>query len=150
MHPVGMMRRTFTLAQANALIPYLTDQFTETRRLAKELRALRLDVQERDHTRALQTGERTRTASSLSEETLRRIETLEAQIRSRVEETASLGIEVRRIDGLVDFPAWVEGQVAFLCWRFGEERICFWHPTTQGFDGRRALASDETDRPELN
>jgi hypothetical protein len=147
--PFGMMRRTFTLAQANALVPYLLEQFNETRRLASELRTLRLDARERDHARALQSGGRLATPPP-SDEIARRITMLEEQIRARIEETASLGIEVRRIDGLVDFPSWMEGQLAFLCWRFPEDKIGFWHPSTTGFDGRRQLPSDEDARPELN
>ena len=49
-----------------------------------------------------------------------------------------------------DFPAWIEGQMGFLCWRFGEDKIGYWHPTTAGFDGRRALPSDQLSAPELN
>lgn len=171
--PFSMMRRTFTLAQANALVPYLLEQFAETRKLATELRALRLDVRERDHTRALQ-GKRSaqraqpaeagvracserapqdggRIASApTGDEIAKRILVLEEQIRARIEETVSLGVEVRRIDGLVDFPAWIEGQLAFLCWRFPEDKVGFWHPTTTGFDGRRQLSADEDARPDLN
>ena len=42
-------------------------------------------------------------------------------------------------EGLVDFHAVIDGQPAFLCWRYGEESIAWWHPTDTGFAGRRPL-----------
>jgi len=26
-----------------------------------------------------------------------------------------------------------------LCWRLGEERVMWWHETSEGFDGRRPI-----------
>jgi len=51
-----------------------------------------------------------------------------------------LGIHLRQIEtGLVDFPALVSGRPIWLCWRLGEERVEWWHETTEGFDSRRRL-----------
>jgi hypothetical protein len=41
--------------------------------------------------------------------------------------------------GLVDFPAVVDGQDAFLCWRLGEAEVAYWHSPDDGFQGRRPL-----------
>jgi hypothetical protein len=140
-----MFSRTFSLAQANALVPWLAAQFGETRRLAQELRDLRAAVSEREQMQSLEEGGRRRTVQ-IPEEMLSQISAIEGQIRERIEETVALGIEVRRIDGLVDFPSWIDGQVGYLCWRFGEDKITFWHPTTAGFDGRRPLPDNVVDR----
>ena len=49
-------------------------------------------------------------------------------------------IHLRQIEtGLVDFPALVSGRPIWLCWRLGEERVEWWHETTEGFDSRRRL-----------
>jgi hypothetical protein len=51
------------------------------------------------------------------------------------------GVQLRDLgSGLVDFPAVVEGQDAFLCWRLGEPEVAHWHPVADGFGGRRPLA----------
>jgi hypothetical protein len=42
--------------------------------------------------------------------------------------------------GLVDFPAEIEGEVALLCWQYGEKEVRHWHPLDGGFTGRRPLA----------
>jgi hypothetical protein len=50
------------------------------------------------------------------------------------------GAEVKSIDeGLLDFPAYIEGQPAYWCWRAGEDDIRWWHPRDTGFAGRRAI-----------
>lgn len=127
-----MLRATFTLAQANALIPYLTVQFEKMRKLSDELRLLK--SKSRDH--AAPRGLLAERSPSRV-----RIEELEREIRASIEETTQLGIEVRRVDGLCDFPAWLEGQLVYLCWKFGENEISHYHSTNAGFDGRRPLST---------
>jgi len=41
--------------------------------------------------------------------------------------------------GLLDFPAWREDHEVYLCWRYGEARIAFWHEIEAGFGGRQPL-----------
>jgi hypothetical protein len=63
-----------------------------------------------------------------------------ATLRREVETFAERGILLRDPQaGLLDFPAEVDGQEAYLCWRVGEERIGYWHGTQAGFSGRRPL-----------
>jgi hypothetical protein len=55
-------------------------------------------------------------------------------------ELTGLGVIVRDpANGLVDFPTERDGQPAFLCWKAGEDRIAWWHPTETGFSGRQPL-----------
>lgn len=41
--------------------------------------------------------------------------------------------------GLVDFPAELDGQRVFLCWRLGEGRVGWYHDEQTGFSGRKPL-----------
>jgi hypothetical protein len=41
--------------------------------------------------------------------------------------------------GLVDFPAIIEGETVFLCWRSDEDTLSWYHPIDEGFSGRRPL-----------
>jgi hypothetical protein len=41
--------------------------------------------------------------------------------------------------GLVDFPAVIDGQTVFLCWRSDESELAWYHPVKEGFQGRRRL-----------
>ena len=62
------------------------------------------------------------------------------RIESYLRELEDLGIELRDLEtGLVDFPALVNGEPAFLCWKPGDEDIRWWHAASQGFADRRPL-----------
>ena len=41
--------------------------------------------------------------------------------------------------GLVDFPAMIEGQEVFLCWRSDEEDIKYYHEIEAGYSGRKLI-----------
>jgi hypothetical protein len=41
--------------------------------------------------------------------------------------------------GLVDFSAWHADHEVCFCWKFGEERIGFWHEVDAGFAGRKPI-----------
>lgn len=42
-------------------------------------------------------------------------------------------------DGLVDFPAIIEGREVFLCWKGDEENISFYHEMDKGFTDRKPI-----------
>lgn len=42
-------------------------------------------------------------------------------------------------EGLVDFPHLKDGREVYLCWKYGEEGIHFWHEVGEGFAGRVPL-----------
>lgn len=63
-----------------------------------------------------------------------------------VSELRELGVEPKGLaDGLVDFPAMLDGNVVNLCWRFGEEKIEFWHTLDGGFSGRQDIDPGQFD-----
>ena len=74
-------------------------------------------------------------------QTLRmRMQGLVDQMQAAALQLDGSGIQLRDIaTGLVDFPALVAGRPVWLCWRLGEERIDWWHETSEGFDSRRRL-----------
>ena len=54
-------------------------------------------------------------------------------LMAKVNELEDLGVRVRDIDmGLIDFPAIRFGNTVFLCWRYGESDIEFWHGANEG------------------
>ena len=61
-------------------------------------------------------------------------------IMAKVAQIEDMGIKVRDIDlGLIDFPAMRFGTTVYLCWRYGESDIEFWHAANEGFTGRKSL-----------
>ena len=120
-----MVPRTFTVSQANALVPWLTVVFTEVRAYVDELLSRRRY--------SSQSGKVTDT---IAED---RIHQLEARIRILLEEVTAMGLEVRRVDGMVDFPSWRGDEMVYLCWQLGEARILHWHPMHSGWPERRTI-----------
>ncbi len=43
------------------------------------------------------------------------------------------------VTGLVDFPHELEGRIVYLCWKFGEDDVAWWHEVEDGFAGRQPL-----------
>jgi hypothetical protein len=51
-----------------------------------------------------------------------------------------LGVVVKDVNtGLVDFPSQRDGREVFLCWRYGEERVAYWHDLDAGVAGRQEV-----------
>ena len=63
-----------------------------------------------------------------------------------VEILESTGVVVKSIDqGLLDFPAKRFDEEVWLCWKYGETEIKFWHEKDSGFMGRKPIeVSDES------
>ncbi len=57
-----------------------------------------------------------------------------------VHKVLATGVQVKDINtGLLDFPAWRVDHEVCLCWKYGEEKIGFWHEIEAGFAGRRPI-----------
>lgn len=49
-------------------------------------------------------------------------------------------ISVKDVEqGLVDFPAVIDGREVLLCWKDPESEVAFWHTLEAGFPGRKPL-----------
>jgi hypothetical protein len=65
------------------------------------------------------------------------------QLRTALEQIQETGCQVKDLDvGLLDFPTRYRGAEVLLCWRFGEDRIDFWHGLEEGFGGRKPIDQD--------
>ena len=63
-----------------------------------------------------------------------------ADVKSALEHIESTGCVVKDLDvGLLDFPAILENEEVYLCWRLGEDRIRFYHRQDEGCAGRKPL-----------
>ena len=132
-----MQERTFTLAEANDLAPWLEERFQAMAPLRAEL------VRQQESLLSLLRRRRSNGHSSSEEEiseTQRIVAQLTQRLQDAVSEITSRGILVRDIGrGLVDFPSYRDGDVVYLCWQRGEPSVDWWHPTDTGFSGRRRL-----------
>ncbi len=135
-----MIRRAFSVEQANAVLPHVRATFRrieagreEARTRADKIAVLDalwghavLDPANPDH--AELEGHR---------KGLARIQrAIESLVRERL---TGVGIRLPSggVDhGLVDFPSTLEGRWVYLCWHAGESEVGYWHEIETGFAGR--------------
>jgi hypothetical protein len=130
------MPRTFTLAEANALLPRLREILAEMQAKKAELDQVRGDL-----------GQMTATASGNGHLLAQQIdrkrrdgEELANRLNELLGEIHRLGCEMKGLEeGLIDFRSEREGRLVYLCWRLGEDTIAHWHEIDAGFAGRQPL-----------
>lgn len=125
-----MAQRLFTLDQAQALIP-------QVRALLKDVLDAREKIVDAQPElwpvleKAVGNG-----GGKKAGEMLRFFEI----IQKNVQAIEAMGIEIKDINtGLIDFPSDRAGRVVYLCWRYGEGDIAYWHELDAGFAGRQPL-----------
>ena len=67
---------------------------------------------------------------------------LEADMSVHMRELENLGCFYKDWNfeiGLVDFPAIINGEEVFLCWRSDEENLQWYHDIEEGYAGRRLI-----------
>jgi hypothetical protein len=127
--------RTFTLEEANRLIPTLRSILREAGTEWSRIKGLNPEVQKaRD--KAQYDGFTPYGAEYVA---------TVSQLLFLLRQVKELGVLLKDIDqGLCDFPYMRHGRVVYLCWRLDESAIAYWHDVEAGFAGREPL--DETDQ----
>jgi hypothetical protein len=133
-----MSARTFTLNEAQMLLPVLESLLRNAlsgRQLMQEVEG---EMQELSHRIFLNGG----THVDVVAVARRKAERTKAEQRAKdaLAEIDSIGVQVKDIDiGLLDFPCEVDGRTVLLCWKMGEKSITHWHGTEEGFAGRKLI-----------
>jgi hypothetical protein len=133
-----MSERTFTLEEAQSLLPILESLLrtaTESKKLMEEVEG---EQQALAHRIFLNGGTRVDVVTVAR----RKAERGRAEQRAKdaLAEIDSIGVQVKDIDiGLLDFPCEVNGEVVLLCWKMGEKLITHWHGVSEGFAGRKLI-----------
>jgi len=139
---VPVPTRLFSLREANALLGTLQEEFGRARELREELMTIQQSLQETgrgiDGPDVSVDPEAPPAVQRLQGRAVRVI----GKLREILREVAELGVEVKAADGLVDFRSKLHGRTVFLCWRYGEERVEYFHELDTGFAGRRPLPAD--------
>ena len=125
-----MSTKVFTLAEAQAALPRVKALMRMTQEARQEILRLRPEVW--PVLRAAASNGGSRAAGEL----FLQFQRLEQGVKGIM----ALGIIVKDVDeGLVDFPGKRNGREIYLCWKYGEDDIDFWHDLDTGFDGRRPI-----------
>ena len=123
--------KTFTLEEANELIPVVRERLIRIRQLYERLDTLRESAK----------------AAAGASDFGGGMEGGSGYVRSLYEigkhttDLHEMGVQLKDYSrGLIDFPSLREGRVVLLCWQLGEpERIEWWHELETGFAGRKPL-----------
>jgi hypothetical protein len=71
---------------------------------------------------------------------------LEDAVKDALERIHETGCVVKDLEvGLLDFPARINDEEVYLCWRLGEGRIRFYHRQDEGFAGRKPIDPRDAD-----
>ncbi|HZD10799.1 MAG TPA: DUF2203 domain-containing protein [Candidatus Binatia bacterium] len=125
-----MPARYFTVEEANALLPKLEPLMSQL-----------LERRARVVTRRKQLGE---VLDDLHDNIGGRIPSELVQdfiaIEKLIDRIQSYGCILKDMNsGLLDFLAEREGREVYLCWRYGEPRVAYYHELHTGFNGRQSV-----------
>jgi hypothetical protein len=122
----------FSTAQANEILPTVIKKFEFVNAKKNELAKIEQQLQV------------SLSASNNFEEyvTLKQqLNTAITKFYQAIEDLENTGVVVKSIDdGLLDFPSKRFDEEVWLCWKYGETEIKFWHDKDSGFQGRKPIS----------
>jgi hypothetical protein len=140
-----MPDRYFERNEAEELLPMIQGVLSEAREQKQKMDALDRDLAQAA-AKIMVMGGWIPPHRELAEKRVLRDQSRE-KIKQAIEQIQGIGCVLKDLDeGLVDFPALIDGREVYLCWKLGEERIGYWHGIDEGFAGRKPL--EEDDEPE--
>lgn len=122
-----MSKRFFTIDEARAFLPDLKKWVGEVVELSKKLELFRPVVQRLAESSAMNSGGPE--GSAYLEVLL-----LLQKYLSKIQESGCLVKSIQ--EGLVDLPHLREGREVYLCWKYGEQDIEYWHEVDAGYADR--------------
>ena len=127
-----MSDRTFTLQEAQSLLPILESLLRTAIDGKKLIETVDNELQELAH-RVFLSGGLLLNIVQVARRKAEREKTIQA-VKDAVAEIDATGVQVKDLDiGLLDFPCGVEGRTVLLCWKLGEKGITHWHTPSEGF-----------------
>jgi hypothetical protein len=133
-----MSSRTFTLDEAQSLLPVLDSLLRTAIKNKKDIEEFEAEQEALKHRIFLNGGTHVDVVS-LARRKAERVKA-EQHAKDALAEIDSIGVQVKDLDvGLLDFPCEVDGEIVLLCWKLGEPAITHWHGTQEGFAGRKPI-----------
>jgi hypothetical protein len=135
----AQFRKHFTIEEANASLPLVAAIVRDLTELAREV------VQRRDRLSSLPPCGDYDPDDPYQQELLQIADELEKdnrRLREYVEELLDLGVKPRSItQGVVDFPAILDGRPVYLSWKLGETEVLHWYDRDASFADRCRLGA---------
>lgn len=123
-------KRYFTVEEANECIPQLIEDISALLELKEELERLQEEL--KPFIEEIPSNGGSKKALLLMK--------IGDQFRDTIKRIEDRGCHIKGLDpALIDFPHIRDGKEVYLCWRFGEKEIGYWHEIESGFSGRKPL-----------
>src|ERR1700747_291312 len=133
-----MSNRTFTLDEAQDLVPVLESLLRTSIEGKKLMESVDAEFQEISH-RVFLSGGMSLNVVHLARRKAEREKAIQ-RVKDAMAEIDAIGVQVKDLDiGLLDFPCEVDGEIILLCWKLGEGEITHWHGVSEGFAGRKRI-----------
>jgi hypothetical protein len=130
--------KTFTLEQAHKLLPILKSLLKRSMDGKQIIDGAEKEFQDLRH-RILLSGGLSVDVAAVARRRAERDKAFQ-ETKDAIAEINAIGVQVKDLDiGLLDFPCALNDEVVLLCWKYGEEKIEFWHSQEEGFKGRKPL-----------
>jgi hypothetical protein len=131
-------QKTFTLDEAQRLLPVLKSLLTRAMQSKRRIEQIEQELQKVRY-RIMLTGGVLLDVAAMAQRKTEQDKALQ-EIKDAMAEIGAIGVQVKDLDtGLLDFPCVVENEIVLLCWKYGEEKIEFWHGVEEGFAGRKPI-----------
>lgn len=131
-------QKIFTYQQATTLLPVLRTLLKRAMDGKQLIESVEKELQDLRH-RILLSGGLSVDVPAVAHRRAERDKALQ-EIKDALAEIEAIGVQVKDLDiGLLDFPCVVEEEIVLLCWKYGEEKIGFWHGLEEGFRGRKPI-----------
>jgi hypothetical protein len=129
----------FSAEEVNALVPRLEEHFQSfwafrqnAQNILQELRKTVKDHESRD-------------PETLAHQQMRQSQAhfLLERAKKEMDAIMEMGCIIKDLEiGLVDFPHFLEyeEQEVYICWKYGEKKVRFWHGLDEGYTARKPLA----------
>ncbi len=132
------MGKTFTLSEAQTLLPLLKSLILKAQGAASKAAELELEMEELNRKIFLSGGMHVDVAAAARRRAERDKAVQEAN--DTIGEIQEIGVKVHDLQtGLLDLSCQVEGGTVMLCWKVGETTIEHWHEEEAEPDERRPL-----------
>lgn len=129
-----MPTRLYTLAEAREIFPRVKRLMGEVQSARAEILRLRPDAWPALRKAAGNGG------NVAAGQLLPQFSRLERGLKT----ISQLGILIKDVDsGLVDFLARRQGRDVYICWRYGEDELLYWHDIEAGFAGRQRIRDED-------
>jgi len=125
----------FTIHQANTVLPEVIKRFEYSLAMKNEVSKIEQQMQ-----LSIETSNSFEEYVTLKQ----KLNSAITKFYQSVDDLEKTGVVVKSIEqGLLDFPSKRFDEEVWLCWKYGEKEIKFWHGKDEGFMGRKPIPIED-------